>query len=248
MAGKRGKKKLKIGVFSFTGCEGCQFTILFIDKIFELLANFDVRYFHLLKEKNKHTNFDIAFVEGAITTKKEIKKLKVIREKSKYLVALGACACHGGIPSMRNFIGNKELEKYVYNQKMLKDSIEASGIDKYIHVDYFMRGCPIIKDEFINFLTNFCKDCEMGEFVGPVCNECPRRGKNCFLVQKVECMGAFTHGGCNAICPSENIPCILCRGPLDKDNFAAEINLFKKFGLSEKDIMNKLRRFGGMKE
>ncbi len=240
-------KKLKIGFFTFTCCQGCQFTVLFIDKIFDILNKFDVQYFHLLKEKNRHTNFDIAFVEGAITTKREIKKLKEIRKKSKYVVALGACSCHGGIPSMRNFIDNKELNKYVYNQKMLNDSVEATGIDKYVKVDHYLRGCPIIKKEFIEFLENYCKKCEMGEFIGPVCNECPKRGKNCFLLKKIECLGAITHGGCDAICLKNDIPCILCRGPLEKANFAAEINLFKNFGLSEKDIYNKLRKFGGMK-
>src|SRR3989338_9339109 len=122
--------KPKLGFFSFTCCQGCQFTVLFLDNLMELLSKYDVQYFHLLKEKNRDTGFDIAIIEGAITTKRELEKLRKIRKKSKFVVALGACACHGGIPGLRNFIENDQLIKYVYNQHMLKDSVEAKGIDE----------------------------------------------------------------------------------------------------------------------
>ena len=128
------KTKPVIGFFCFTCCEGCGFTVLFLDELNKLLEEFDVKYFNLIKEKNKDAKFDIAFVEGAITTKKEEGILRKIRAKSKLVVALGACACHGGIPAMRNFIESKELGKYVYNQQMLSDSIEAQPINNFVKV------------------------------------------------------------------------------------------------------------------
>ncbi len=238
------KKKPVIGFFTFTCCEGCLFTILFIDKITELLSNFDVQYFDLLNEKNKETEFDIAFVEGTITTKKEAEKIKIIRKKSKMLVALGACACQGGIPAMRNFIENEELKAYVYNQQLLEDSIPAQPLENFVKVDHHLYGCPIIKEEFVEFCEKYLKGKEAKEFEGPVCAECPRRGVDCFLKEKIECMGAMTRGGCNAACIREGIPCIMCRGPLPTANFAAEVKLFEGFGLSERDVMNRLTRFG----
>ncbi len=240
------KKRLKAGIFSFTCCEGCQFTLLFLDDLMDILSKLDFQYFHLLKEKNRQTNFDIAFVEGAITSKREIKKLKVIRKKSKFLVAFGACACHGGIPAMRNFIESEELKKYVYSQGMLKDSIEASPIDKFVKVDYYMYGCPIIKEEFVDFINNFIEGKIIKQFEGPVCEECPRRGKNCLLLEKKECLGALTNGGCKAICPKDNMSCVMCRGPCKNANFAAEIALFKRMGLTERDIFFRLREFGDL--
>ncbi len=238
------KKKPCIGFFSFTCCQGCQFTILFINKVLDLLKKLDIAYFHLLKEKNRTKDgFDIAFVEGAITSKREIKKLKKIRKKAKFVVALGACAVNGGVPSMRNYVKNKELQKYVYNQKMLKDSIDVEPIDTFIKVDYYMRGCPVIKKEFVNFVTNYMKGKIVKEFSGSVCDECPKRGKDCFLTKKKVCLGAVTHGGCAAICPGDNIPCIMCRGPLPSGNFPAEVKLFKSWGLTEQDISNKMHKF-----
>jgi sulfhydrogenase subunit delta len=238
------ERKLKIGFFSFTCCQGCQFTVLFIDKILELFKKLDVAYFHLLKDKNREEdNFDIAFVEGAITTKSQVKKLRIIRKKAKFVVALGACAINGGIPAMRNYLENKELQRYVYNQKMLKDSIDVESIDKIIKVDYYMRGCPIIKKEFTDFVNNFIKGKVLKEFQGSVCDQCPKRGPNCFLLKKTVCLGALTHGGCDAICTRDEIPCIMCRGPLPSANFPAEAQLFKSWGLSECDICNKMHKF-----
>jgi len=239
---KRGEKP-KLGFVSFTGCQGCQFSILLIEGIFSILKDFDVKYFHLLKEKNKESEFDLVFVEGAITTKVQIKILKEIRKKSKYVVAFGTCATHGGIPAMRNFLETNELKKYTYNQNLSEDSIDAAPISKYIKVDYQMYGCPIIKKEFITFLKLFLKKKELKESETPVCMECPRKGKDCYLQNKIPCLGALTHGGCNALCINNNHPCISCRGPLKSANFAAEIQLFKNFGLSEEDIKNKLRIF-----
>ncbi|MBT5022901.1 hypothetical protein HOK51_10040 [Candidatus Woesearchaeota archaeon] len=237
------KRKPSVGFFAFTGCEGCQFTVLFIDEILDLLNKVNVNYFHLIKEKNRNIKFDLAFIEGAITSKREIKKLKAIRDKSKFVVALGACACHGGIPAMRNFLKDEELGKYVYTQHMLKDSIEATGIDQYITVDYHMRGCPISKDEFIDFFQNFLKGKIIEQFKGPVCLQCPKRGKDCYLAKKEVCLGAMAHGGCNAICIQKNIPCVLCRGPTKSSNFAAEVNLFKSWGLDDDEIKTKLTKF-----
>lgn len=235
--------KLDVGFFCFSCCEGCGFTILFIDRILDILNKVNVKYFNLLKEKDRNAKFDITFIEGAITSKKEIKKLKQIRLKSKFVVALGACACHGGIPAMRNFVEKDILEKYVYNQKMLADSIDASGIGKHIKVDYYMYGCPIIKEEFAGFINDFIKGRIRKEQSGNVCDECPKRGANCFLREKVVCLGALTHRGCNALCIRENIPCTLCRGPISKESIATEIKLFKSWGLEEKDILNKIHRF-----
>ena len=75
MATASGKSKPTLGFFTFTCCEGCSFTVLFIDKIMDLLEGFDIVYFNLLKEKNDVSELDLAFVEGAVTTTTEIQEL-----------------------------------------------------------------------------------------------------------------------------------------------------------------------------
>jgi len=237
------ESKPTAGFFSFTGCEGCQITLLLMDEITRILDGLDVQSFHLVKEINLMTRFDLAFVEGAITSKKGIETLREIREKSNFLVALGTCACYGGVPAMRNFIQSEALRKYTFQHGRRPDSVTASGIGEFVDVDYYMRGCPIKKREFVDFMEHFTKGEIIRPFEGSVCDQCQRRGVDCLLKQRIECLGAVTHGGCGALCPSENIPCMLCRGPTEKANMAGEIKLFQKFGLSEEDIHNRLNLF-----
>ena len=242
------KTKPGIGFFTLACCEGCQFTLLFIDEITKLLEPFHIIHFNLLKEKNPDEKFDLVFIEGAVTTDTERKEILSLRARSEYVVAMGSCACFGGIPAMRNFVESKKLHKYVYHHRQHPHPVPASGIGEHIHVDYYMPGCPIIKEEMISFLQSFKKGRLPEEYRGSVCDQCPRRGKDCLLKEKAECLGAVTRGGCGALCPSDNIPCMLCRGPTETAHIAAEIKLFEKFGLSEQDIHQRLNLFKNIED
>ncbi|MBW3012428.1 hypothetical protein KY311_04535, partial [Candidatus Woesearchaeota archaeon] len=99
------KKKPNLGIFSLTSCAGCQFSLLFLkDELVEIIQNFDILNFPMAQEINEKGPFDVTLVEGAVTTKKEIEKLKKIRKKSKILIAFGTCATYGGIPAIKNFL------------------------------------------------------------------------------------------------------------------------------------------------
>ena len=85
-------RKPKVGIFALTSCEGCQMRILDLEEhLLEIFAKIDVINFHLMKGENLEGPFDLSFVEGCVTQKKEIKTLEGIRKKSKYLIALGTC-------------------------------------------------------------------------------------------------------------------------------------------------------------
>ena len=91
-------KKLKIAFFGHTSCKGCFFEFLILgEKILDLLKGTDIVHFKMIKEYNEQGPFDITFMDGAISSEKELKKLKEVREQSKFFIALGSCACYGGI-------------------------------------------------------------------------------------------------------------------------------------------------------
>ena len=135
----------KIGFYTFTCCEGCQFAMLFIENIMSILDGFEILHFNLLKEKNHEAELDIAFVEGAISTATEKNELESVRKRSKFLVAMGTCACKGGIPAMINFVDSDDLGKYTYRRHDQKDYVQVSGIDRHVSVDYYLPGCPVIR-------------------------------------------------------------------------------------------------------
>ena len=251
MKKKNAKKagKLKVAIFSFTCCEGCEVEMLNIGSdLFDVIDKVDIINAKLLKEKNDKGPFDIAFVQGAISTTDEITEIKKLRKNSKFIVALGACACLGGVPAMRNFFAQKEVQKIITAGKSFKKSVDAVPIDHYIPVDYYLRGCPMAKQEFIDFLRsmlagkiNFHK-----EF--PVCIECRQRGNPCLLVQGKVCFGPLAHAGCNAPCPSAGAPCEACRGILDDANIDSIVELLEKHGVSLSEIKRRLGRFASMEE
>ena len=93
-------EKPKIGVFGFTGCEGCQLQIANKEEtIGALLSAIEVMSFRLISS-DKDDGYDIAFVEGSITTEGEVARLNKIRRQAKILVAMGACACLGGVHNL----------------------------------------------------------------------------------------------------------------------------------------------------
>ena len=87
--------KPKIGIFSLTGCGGDQLMILNLeDVLLELLSRFDIKYFQEASSYEEEAELDIAFVEGSVSTKKDLERLKEIREKSKMLIAIGLSLIH----------------------------------------------------------------------------------------------------------------------------------------------------------
>ncbi len=220
--------KKKMGIFSFACCEGCQLQILDLgSSLLKLLGVADITYFKLAQEKNIFDKFDIAIIEGAISNKKELEELKQIRAASKYLVAIGACAVSGGIPSL---IIEKTRKK-------------TFGVDKFVKVDYHIRGCPIDKEEFEKIIIGFLVDKKEPEINHPVCVECNEKEIQCLFKKGLPCLGPVTAAGCKAICPESNTPCEACRGLIKDANIASVVNEFKKMGLSEKEILDKLYKF-----
>lgn len=159
MSGK--SKKLKLGFFSFTCCEGCVtvFSTLLPDYYDGWKEKIDITDCKLLRSHPSYKTLDIAFVEGAIATNAEVKQLKEIRNKSKILIALGSGAITGQPSSSRNFFSAALKKKIGPRTKLQREKIQP--ISDFVEVDDQVPGCPIIADQFIKvlnkYLTNYIK-------------------------------------------------------------------------------------------
>ena len=243
---KNKTKKLKIGIFSFTSCAGCQLEILDLeDELLELFTKANIAHFPMAKAKNDDGPFDVCFVEGAITTRAEAREVKQVRKKTKYIVALGTCASYGGVPSIKDFYTEEEIEVPVYKSTRVIKSIRADGIANYIKVDYFMHGCPPNKYEFLRVMKELMvgKIPKQPDF--PVCKECREHGNPCLLQQGMSCMGPITNGGCESVCTNCGIPCKGCRGPVEDANIDSIVKLYEKMGFSNEDIKRFFRGYAG---
>ena len=234
--------KIKISFSSFTDCQGCYFEFLNLEKeLLELLNVAEVLDFKMIKQFNDNGNCDIAFVEGAISTGEEIGRLKNIREKTKYLVALGTCACWGGVPKIVNNI--RRPEKIIYKEPIKQKSIKVEPIEKYVKVNYNLRGCPFEKTELVRILKDFMMKKQPKEKNMSVCIECKLRENECLLEKNIPCMGPVSYAGCHALCPSAGTPCDNCRGPVEDGNVEVFVKLLKKIKIKDEDIKRMFGRY-----
>lgn len=241
--------KAKLGFFDFTGCEGCQLEVLnFETELVELLNHVDIVNFREAKTE-REDNYEIAFVEGSITRESEIPRLKKIRQQAKIVVALGACACLGGVNCLKNFRPMEENLRIVYGDAArYYDTIPARPISSIVPVDYYVPGCPIDKKEFLKVTKALLlgKRPEIPNY--PVCVECKLAGNICAFDKGETCLGPVTRAGCNAICISNGRHCWGCRGPVDDPNTNSEKEILQKHGLTVEDILNQFRIFNGYLE
>jgi sulfhydrogenase subunit delta len=242
--------KPKLGIFSLTGCGGDQLQILNMeDELLNLVSSFDIVDFQEGSSRKVEGPIDIAFIEGTVSTQHDLEKLKIIRERSKVLIAMGNCAIEGCIQSMRN--GETTL------QERLKDVYGVGGgffdarlskpITEYIKVDFQIPGCPVEKEETLKGITSLLQGDSPPYYSYPVCVECKLNEYPCLITEEGKpCLGPVIRAGCDARCPGLGVDCIGCRGPVEgADNFAAEYEMLIDLGYTREDVLKRLRVFSG---
>lgn len=239
--------KPTIALYKFTSCSGCQLELLNLeDTLLDILGLVDLPYFPMASRSYGQGPFDIGLVEGAITTPEEIEAITEVRKEVKLLAALGTCACYGGIPSMKNWNNQRELTEKVYKDATAIHSTKALGIDEYVKVDAYLKGCPINKDELVEFIKGVCLDIKPYLRPHSVCVECRLNENPClFITQGKVCLGPVTSAGCNALCPTLNRPCEGCRGPANDPNVPSLARSMEEYGLTKDDICRKFRKYAG---
>lgn len=239
-------KKLKLAVWKFTSCDGCQLTILDCEDDLLTLSEFlEIANFAEASSKVLKGPYDLSLVEGSITTPAEVEKIKEVRKQSRYLVAIGACATSGGIQALRNFTLVKNFSEIVYARPEYIQTLEKStSISAHILVDFELRGCPISKKQLLETISAFLRGKKPESNDYSVCLDCKLKGNSCLLIrQKIPCLGPITRSGCDALCPSFNRGCFGCFGPLETANSEALIRDFKELGLSQEEIRRLFRSF-----
>jgi coenzyme F420-reducing hydrogenase gamma subunit len=59
------------------------------------------------------------------------------------------------------------------------------------------------------------------------------------------CLGPLTNAGCKAACPTYNLPCVGCFGPVKEANIASEYGLLLEKGFGKEEVISRMRIFGG---
>ena len=208
------KEKLKIGFYWAASCGGCEIAVLDInEKILDVVkladivfwpVAMDVKYKDVEAMPDKY--IDICFFNGSIRSEEQEHMAKLLRRKSKTLVAFGSCAQEGCIPGLANLHDRKEIFSKVYlhsksisnpngvlpqtrtevKEGLLKlpefyDTVKT--LDQTVNVDYYLPGCPPPVKLIANAVDAIAKGAlpPKGSVLAPlksVCDECPRKKEN----------------------------------------------------------------------
>ena len=220
------------------------------ERFLEFLTKVNIGDFRLTEDLPDVKKYDIAIVEGTAITKEQLRRLKVVRNKSKFLIAIGACACVGGPQEIKDYRGDKNrLLRYVYPNIRGIDNPNVKSVKELVKVDFEIPGCPINKDEFFKIINKILKGEKTEIEQKPVCEECPRKNKNCLLLLGRPCLGPISLAGCGAPCPRTNFLCDGCRGPRKGIDLEAMKKTLKyKAHLHDIEIEMIMERFGEKNE
>jgi F420-non-reducing hydrogenase small subunit len=148
-------KKKKVAIFAASGCRGCEHAILNIHHQVQSLSRWiDIVFWPYLlgsgqAELDALDAIDVCFFAGAVTTTDERRMAEQLRTKSAVMVACGACAAFGGMPSLVNLKkdgcqglkpapGQGDTGETPMLPQMEK---RVAALEQVVAVDYVIPGC-----------------------------------------------------------------------------------------------------------
>jgi sulfhydrogenase subunit delta len=234
----------RLAVFKFASCDGCQLSMLALeDELLAVAERLEIVYFLEATSRQERGPYDIALVEGSITTPDDARRVREVRNESRYLVTIGACATAGGIQALRNWGDSDEFLQAVYARPQFIQTLATSTpIADHVPVDFELRGCPINKRQLLEVLLSLMGGRRPRTPRHSVCLDCKRRGTVCVMVASgTPCLGPVTQSGCGAICPSYDRGCYGCYGPATQPNLISLSGQFQTTGESSTQIADRLR-------
>lgn len=206
------KPKLKLAIYWGAGCGGCCVSVLDVhEKLFDITAHADLVFWPIALDtkyadvENMEDGFiDVTLYNGAVRNSENEHMAKLLRQKTKILVAYGSCAHMGGIPGLANFSNRKEIFERVYHTS--ESTINKEGtepkemsevkegklslpkfyndvrtLNQVVDVDYYLPGCPPQTERLLEVFMAIATGAELppnGSVVGASdktqCDECPR--------------------------------------------------------------------------
>lgn len=241
-----GVRKPRLGVFKFASCDGCQLSLLDAeDELLPLCDRIEIAHFAEASSRLEPGPYDVALVEGSITTAEDAARIVQIRRDTRYLMTIGACATAGGIQALRQWGEIDDWVRRVYPRPEFIHTLSTSTpIAAHVHVDYELHGCPINHRQLVEVLTALIEGRQPRVASHSVCLDCKLRGTVCHVVARgVPCLGPVTQSGCGAICPAFDRGCYGCYGPSHQANTASLLTQFEAQGTTSGQLVPLLRNF-----
>ena len=240
--------RLDIGFAHFSSCSGCQLMLLNCETELPGLENMIrcIDFDMIDSRADRKGPFDLVLVEGSISLPRELDRLLELRQRAHRLVAVGACATTGGVNRFE-VPPRLSAAKIVYDDEADDLAIfPPQPLHKFVVVDASIVGCPPERKDFLDLFGALLHGGWPVMREVPVCMECRIRENRCLLEQDgLACFGPVTRSGCEARCPSINVPCEGCRGEVAEANRDELCRLLLDTGLSGQELKSRAQRFAG---
>jgi sulfhydrogenase subunit delta len=242
----------RLVVLSLASDFGCQVQLTnMTEEILDVLGLVELSYWQLATSGHMPTEYDVAIVEGAVTTTEHEELLRRVRDMAAAVIVIGACANTGGIPAMATFGDLEERYACVYGddcEPVAPGRLVPKPVDAIIDVDYHVPGCPIDPAEFLIVLSRVLQGLKDRVPDKTMCASCKLNETVCFFDQGVLCLGLVTRAGCGARCPSYGRPCTGCRGVAPDANLDSAREILVKYGQDPDELDRVLRIYNAAKE
>lgn len=239
----------RVVVIGLASCFGCQINITNIERhLMDVLGQIDLGYWQLTSSVPMPDEFDVAVIEGAVTTEEAAEMVRRARERAGSVIAIGSCAVTGGIPGMASgdLAGHVEAVYGDVAPDACGDLVAPRPVSDVIDVDFEVRCCPIDPFEFVRVLDGVLYGSNRLPATSALCGECSRNEKGCFYKQGVMCLGLVTRAGCGAKCPALGRPCNGCAGLSPDSNVEAARYVVGKRGLEVARFNDALEMFNAV--
>jgi len=148
-------KKKRLATMWLDGCSGCHMSLLDLDEALVTISQrVDLVYSPLVDAREYPENVDVALVEGAVGTEEDVEKLRLVREQTRFLVALGDCAVTANITGARNSLPVRSIMEQIYIEGADTDKAipaapalpillkHAVPLHDVVKIDLHVPGCP----------------------------------------------------------------------------------------------------------
>jgi F420-non-reducing hydrogenase small subunit len=181
--------KPKLALYWAASCGGCDVAVLDTnEKILDIASLTDIvfwpiavdfKYHHVRAMEDK--SIDLCLFNGAIRSTEQEEIARLLRDKSKVMVAFGACACFGGIPALANFTSREEIIRTVYQEApsnnnengtvpLTRTEVPEGELElpelydtvmtlaQVVPVEYYVPGCPPPVDLILKLVDLYARE------------------------------------------------------------------------------------------
>lgn len=165
--------KPKVAFYWCASCGGCEEAVVDLaEGILDVVGAVDIVFWPVALdfkvrdvEALPDGSITASFINGAVRLSEQEDMARLLRRKSKYVIAFGSCSHLGGIPGLANLWDRRSIFEWYYHKapsvadggsQEPREKVEVpegtlelptfwdtvKALDQVIDVDYYLPGCP----------------------------------------------------------------------------------------------------------